>query len=250
VPHPIRVLAALLATAASALAPSAARAAEPRPFVDLESGLAWAGRNDVRVPGDGGSDFSLAEGSLGTDAAPFVRVKGGVGLGRHTISFVFAPLRLRGSGELGSAVDFAGRSFSGDVAARYRLDTYRLTYRYTLVERPAFDLALGATVLVRDAEIRLTSGGVSARKVSLGVLPLASFRAAWRFAGPFALSLDGDALAVPQGRAEDVALSLELASGDLTFRAGYRLLEGGVDSDSVYNIALVHHLVAGVTCAF
>lgn len=249
-PHPTHALALLAAAAAAALAPSAPRAADPRPFLDLESGLIWAGRNDVRVPGDSGSDFSLAEGALASEAAPFLRVRGGVALGRHAISFLFAPLRLRGSGQTESTVDFAGRSFSGDVAARYRFDTYRLTYRYTLVSRPAFDLALGATVLLRDAEIRLTSGAQTASKKSRGVVPLASFRAAWRFAGPFAFSLDGDALAAPHGRAEDVALSLELASGDLTFRAGYRMLESSVDSSSVYNVALLNHLAVGVTYAF
>lgn len=77
-------------------------------------------------------------------------------------------------------------------------------------------------------------------------MPLLSFRLAWRLGGPFALSLDGDALAARQGRVEDVALALEFATGDLTFRAGYRLVEGGVDSKEVYNFAWLNHAAIGV----
>ena len=50
----------------------------------------------------------------------------------------------------------------------------------------------------------------------------------------------GDALAAPQGRAEDVLLAPYVdLSERVRFRIGYRLLEGGADNDEVYNFALV-----------
>ena len=58
-----------------------------------------------------------------------------------------------------------------------------------------------------------------------------------------ALELAGDALAAPQGRAEDIAAFLVYRATDrLDLKAGYRLLEGGADVDEVYNFALLHYL--------
>ena len=233
------------------LSPCLARAdgSTLRPVLDLESGVVWASRNDVQVPGSSGTRFSVARGGdFQTDTAPFVRVRAGVSMGRHTLFATFAPLRLSGEGRSGGTILFRGLTFTagGETTARYRFDTYRLTYRYTLVSLPSLDLAVGATALVRDAEIRLSQPGQSTSERNTGFVPLLSFRLAWRLGGPFALSLDGDALAARQGRVEDVALALEFATGDLTFRAGYRLVEGGVDSKEVYNFAWLNHATIGV----
>jgi hypothetical protein len=59
--------------------------------------------------------------------------------------------------------------------------------------------------------------------------------------------LDADALAAPQGRAEDVFLALTWALRDgLELRAGYRTPEGGADNDEVYSFAWLHYAVVGV----
>jgi hypothetical protein len=237
----------------AALTPALTQAAggEVHPVLDLETGAVWASRNDVRVPGDTGVTFSLAGGDFQSAVAPFVRVRAGATFGRHGLWFTFAPLRLSGPGRSQAAVVFRDLTFvaDGDATARYRFDTYRLTYRYALVSGRAVDLQLGATALLRDAEISLSRAGLSTAERNTGLVPLLSFRVAWRFAGPFALSLDGDALAAPQGRAEDVALALEFTSGDLTFRAGYRVLEGGADNDKVFNFAWLNHAMVGASYA-
>jgi len=237
------------------LAPWLARAegTTPRLTLDLETGAVWASRNTVQVPGRTGTRFTMASGGdFSLDTAPFVRARIGGSLGRHALFLTFAPVRLSGEGRSGATILFRNLTFTagGDARARYRFDTYRLTYRYTLVSIPSLDLALGLTALVRDAEIRLSQPGQSTSERNTGFVPLLSFRVAWRLGGPFALSLDGDALAARQGRAEDVALALELATGDLTFRAGYRVLEGGADVSKVHNFAWLNHVLAGVSYAF
>jgi hypothetical protein len=79
-------------------------------------------------------------------------------------------------------------------------------------------------------------------------VPLLSFRFAWRFAPPFALVVDGDALAAPQGRAEDVLAAVEVALRDgVAVRAGYRIIEGGADNAEVYTFALIHLVGVGLT---
>lgn len=244
----------LAASLALALLPSPPRADEARlvPSLDLETGVAFATRNDVRVPGNGGTQFSLAGGDFQSDRTPFVRVRVGASYGRHDLFLTFAPLRLSGRGLEGGSVLFRGLTFdTGASSFRYRFDTYRLTYRYALVAGPRLDLQVGATALLRDAEIRLTQPAQSTAEKNVGLVPLLSFRLAWRFGGgPIGLVLDGDALAAPQGRAEDASLALEYTAGELAFRAGYRILEGGADNHKVYSFALVNHLLFGARYAF
>jgi hypothetical protein len=240
----------ILFVAVLASLPAAASAADGgvRSFLDLEAGAAWSRYNDVQVPGDAGTRFSLSEGAFQSETAPIVRIQAGARWGRHTLFGTFAPVRLRANGQSGEAILFRGQAFTADenASARYRFDTYRLTYRYALVAAPRFELALGGTVLVRDAEIRLEEPGHSTAEKNVGVVPLLSFRLAGRLSGPVWLVLDGDALASKQGRAEDLIVGLELRSGELAFRAGYRLLEGGADNATVYNFAWINQVVAGV----
>jgi hypothetical protein len=63
--------------------------------------------------------------------------------------------------------------------------------------------------------------------------------------------VEGDALAAPQGRAEDVLAALEMALGrNASFHVGYRLLEGGADVTEVYTFTLVNYLAIGATVRF
>jgi len=230
-----------------ALAPVAAPAVEP--FVDFETGVAWAGMNDVRIPGDGGTEFSLTD-DLEASAVPYYRVRLGAVLGgRHTVFAFYTPVRIVSRGTFSEDVVFEGVTFpaGSTVTATYRFDSPRLTYRYGLVRSPRWEVDIGVTAKVRDAEIAL-QGAQRAAKANTGFVPLLSFRAAWRLSKAVSLVLDGDALAASQGRAEDVSLALEARLRDGVYaRAGYRILEGGADNDEVYNFALVHFVGAGLT---
>jgi hypothetical protein len=69
----------------------------------------------------------------------------------------------------------------------------------------------------------------------------------WKPYEKFGLLLEGDALAAPQGRAEDVLIAATYRASDrLGFKAGYRILEGGADNDEVYNFALFNYASAGL----
>jgi len=66
-----------------------------------------------------------------------------------------------------------------------------------------------------------------------------------------ALELETDALAAPQGRAEDVSLrGVYRLSDRVELDLGYRLLEGGADNDEVYTFSFFHYAVAGVRVRF
>ena len=63
--------------------------------------------------------------------------------------------------------------------------------------------------------------------------------------------IEGNALASPQGRAEDVFLGLRFAQGPRAdINVGYRILEGGADNNDVYTFALFNHLAVGARWNF
>ncbi len=221
--------------------------------VDFESGVAFSGYNDVRIPGNTGTDISLSE-DLEAKSTEFVRLKLVIDLGdRHKLSFLIAPLRFESSGTLDRDVDFNGVRFAGGVALNslYRFDSYRVTYQYTWLKRDRIRAGIGFTGKVRDASIRLDNASVYSEKANTGFVPLINFAFDWRFSSRTGLVFEGDALAAPQGRAEDVLLAIYgNPSNHLRLRLGYRVLEGGADNDEVYTFALVHYVSAGVSWTF
>ena len=241
------VLIAVAGTLACALAPRTATADGPE--ADFEVGAAWASRNDVRIPGAGGTNLSLVD-ELHTPVTPVFRVRVGYRFrDRHYVTALYAPLQVNATGSVQRDVDFAGGNYPPDtpLLAVYRFDSYRLTYRYSFVRNRSFEIAAGASAKIRDAEITLN--GVEMRsKTNTGFVPLLNLHLEWRpGAGPLGFVFDADALAAPQGRAEDVLLAAmwTLHEG-LAVYAGYRTLEGGADNDEVYNFAWFHYAVAGV----
>ncbi len=241
------VLAGLLSVFSGA---SLSAQSPPRWSLDLESGMVVPGYCDVRIPGDAGTLFSLTD-DLGTGPAVFLRLRAGFRPHpRHTIIALFAPLTLSGSGRLDKPVDYNGLTFPAGTPLEsvYRFNSYRLSWRYGLKEGERWRIGLGLTAKIRDAFIQLSGGGQSTRNSNVGFVPLLNFFVEWRFSPPFHIVLEGDAAAAPQGRAEDVLLALVYQKSEKwEWRAGYRILEGGADNDRVYNFALFHYFLVGIT---
>jgi hypothetical protein len=221
--------------------------------VDVESGVAFNGYNDVRIPGNTGTDLSLSE-ELTAERSIFVRTRFSIDLGeRHHLSFLVAPLSFEASGTVDRDVDFNGVRFlrGMPLSSKYRFDSYRVTYRYTLLNEEKLRAGIGITSKIRDASIRIDNGVNSSEKANTGFVPLINFAIDWRLGSQLGLIMEGDALAAPQGRAEDVLLAFYTAPTDkLRLRLGYRVLEGGADNDEVYTFALVHYLSVGATWSF
>jgi hypothetical protein len=215
---------------------------------EFEAGYVFSGRNDVRIPGDSGTRFSLVD-ELTTKPAPVFRLRLGYRfLERHLVTVLYAPLSLNATGEVQRDVDFAGKTYlaRSPLLAVYRFDSYRLTYRYSFLKSESLDLAAGVTAKIRDAEVSLY-GAQTSRKTNTGFVPLLNVHVDWRpGASAFGLLFDADALAAPQGRAEDVLVAgTWRATPDIGLYAGYRMLEGGADNDEVYSFAWLHYAVVG-----
>ncbi|HEY6559124.1 MAG TPA: hypothetical protein VI072_17695 [Polyangiaceae bacterium] len=216
---------------------------------ELEAAVVAATRNDVRIPGTAGTSFSLVD-DLNASAGPAFRVRAGVRVAeRHLVSALYAPLRLSANGNPDRDIAFAGAEFraGSPVYAVYRFDSYRLTYRYSFVRDDVLEIGAGVTGKIRDAEIALY-GAETARKTNTGFVPLLNLHIEWRPGrGSWGVLLDADALAAPQGRAEDVLVALTWAARDgVGIYAGYRTLEGGADNDEAYNFAWLHYGAVGV----
>jgi opacity protein-like surface antigen len=236
---------------------SSAAAAEPRPgrgwTVEVEGGAVFSGYNDARIPNTGGTLFSLSE-DLAVAAKAYYRLRISYALSRrHELSLLVAPLTLKAAGRLPADVSFAGVLFPKEtnVDGIYTFNSYRLTYRYRLVDKVRLRLDVGFTAKIRDAEIALSGALLNASKTNVGFVPLLHFRLAWEWSARLGLLLEADAAAAKQGRAEDVLLALNWRlSPRAQLRFGYRFVEGGADVDEVYNFAWIHYLAAGLAVSF
>ena len=221
--------------------------------IDVEGSRAWSSYNDVRIPGDGGTDISLTD-DLETDPKTVGRLRVGYTFGgRHTLSALYAPLTLEAGGTTAEPIIFEGEEFPAgtEVDASYTFNSYRLTYRYEFETSGRLEYGLGFTAKIRDAEVALEGGGKDASKTNVGFVPLLNFRVRARLSDALSLALDGDALAAPQGRAEDVSLALVYGATDaVDVRVAYRIVEGGADNDEVYNFTLVNYASLGVGVTF
>lgn len=221
--------------------------------IDLESGVVITGYNDVRIPGDIGTLFSLKD-DLSAKSKVYYRLRASYTIkSRHTLSLLYAPLEVKSEGSIPSDISFAGELFPANSAIKvtYKFNSYRLTYRYDFVQKPKFDFGLGFTAKIRDARIALQSNGLLGEKSNVGFVPIINFRLFWRLNDNIGLLVDGDALAAKQGRAEDVLIAATYRVNEqVGLRAGYRILEGGANNDEVYGFALFHYASLGVSYTF
>ncbi len=223
-------------------------------FIDVETGAAFSGYNDVRIPSDTGTRFSLS-GETPSAPVPVVRIRAGYTFADcHTFSFLIAPLTVQGSGTSDRDITFQDTVFAEgtEITSTYRFDSYRFTYRWSFLKKEDLDLGIGLTGKIRSADIALMSESGYAHRDDLGFVPLINFRAEWFYLDEFGVLLDGDALFSPYGRAEDLNLALLYRySPDTVFRIGYRILEGGSDGGGdVYTFALFNYITAGITVSF
>jgi hypothetical protein len=221
--------------------------------LDIEGAYVIPGYNDVAIPGDTGTRFSLTD-DLDAEETTAFRIRYSHTFSqKHWVGLLVAPLTMDSSGTLDQPVDFNGKTFpeGTSVDASFRFDSYRLIYRYLFHKSDTWQFSFGGAAKVRDAAIKMEGGGQDSEKTNTGVVPLLSFNITWTPVAKVHLLVDGEALAAPQGRAEDVLFAAQYdVNQRLALKTGYRILEGGSDSDEVYTFSLFHYIVAGAVLSF
>lgn len=233
-----------------ALSPALAAAeegAQPcfRPTLVYETGLAYIAQNDGRY-GEMGSAYEASDVGQQDNLARVSRTSVEVAFGRHTAILLYAPFAVTTEVELERDLQFRDERFASGSVVRhgYLFDGYRGSYLYRVVDRAAFQLELGGSVQIRNADVAFTSGDGERRanQSDIGVVGAAKARLVVRpdGRGPWG-AFEADALSTfgllggTSGGIYDLGLSVGHPVGhgvDLMLVA--RLLGGGADVEDKY----------------
>lgn len=140
---------------------TAAQGAGQKKFsIEIEAGPVWQSRNDVRIPNDTGTKFSMRD-IQGNGPFAAARVYFDYAFRpKHELRVLAAPLSVTATGQLPATTSFAGKTFAPGmpVEGTYQFNSYRLTYRYRIYEGDRWTWKIGATGKIRDAKIELRQG--------------------------------------------------------------------------------------------
>lgn len=207
--------------------------------------------NKVKIDGDDGSLFNLAP---ALDAGFYHRLSLiHKSKSPHGFRLLYAPLKFVGDKRFSKDIKFGGVNFlSGKKTdAEYQFNSYRGTYFYEIIEEENFLLRIGGTLKVRDAKIQLSQDDRKKFKKNTGIVPLFYLFSEYKWKNGVSVAFDFDGLAAPQGRAFDVALMAGYSfSPSYQLNVGYRMLEGGVDNDKVYNFSQINYSFASFQFSF
>jgi hypothetical protein len=221
--------------------------------LEIEGGALWQTRNDVRIPSETGTEFSLVD-AAGKGPYAVYRVEAAFDVSeRHGFRVIYAPIRIGETGTLDAPVFFAGESFNAGVAtdAVYKFSSYRFTYRYLFYNGSTWRWKIGFTGFIRDARIALRQGSTFAEDTDVGFVPLAHLNGEARLSDRWRFVLDFEGLGASQGRAFDIAAKFSYSLSDRWEMAlGYRTIEGGADVEEVYNFAWLHFAVGSIRMRF
>jgi hypothetical protein len=220
--------------------------------IGLEAGGVRFSKNDVRIPGDTGTGFDMS-GLTGSGPEFFARLDGHWDINhKHGLRLVLSPLEVSGTGELAQVTEFAGETFAaGTTEGTFKFNSYKITYRYTFFDNETWRWRVGFTGVVRDANVELRQGDLQANDDDVGFVPALHLSSDYRIGERWLIRLDFDGLAGGPGRLIDLGLILDYElNRNWRIGGGYRTLEGGVDTDDVYNFAWLHFAVLDVHYRF
>ena len=133
----------------------------------------------------------------------------------------------------------------------YRIDDYRLTWRYALLDSPQLAVKLGVTARLRDARATLRPGAVGIGAADPDLLPLLHASIERPFDNRLSFVADIDALALPQGHALDAGLRLRYAlDRDWSASMSYRILDGTTGGALPPGAGRLQYFGVGVLRAF
>lgn len=222
--------------------------------IDVESGVAFQASNEIRIFNIQGTLFDFKKDFDIQGPVIPVRVRIGYTFNEENHLFaLWAPLQIKYEGAAPRAIRFQDAQFAQGSAidGLYRFNSYRLTYRRDVVQSDRWTLGVGLTGKIRDASVQLEDevNGVE-RNDNVGPVPLLHLFAAYHMRDA-SVYFGDDGLASKQGRAFDLFLGTRIPLAErLDLKAGYRVLEGGTDSDEVYNFSWINYASVGLVFDF
>ncbi len=222
--------------------------------IELELGSTSQAKNDVQIPNDlSGTRFS-AKDIIGNGPWTSARLNGLYNFNdKHALRVVLAPFSYSETGVSDIPIQYENQAFQANQPLKtdYKFNSWRIGYQYHFYERENHDMWFGVTGKIRDAEVSLQQQNVKATNDNVGFVPLLYFATEYRLNNKWSVFADIDGLAGGPGRAFDVNVKLNYEiNNDWKLGIGYRALEGGVDSDDVYNFAWFNSVLINLSRKF
>lgn len=156
------------------------------------------------------------------------------------IRVLLAPFTTKATVRSSTPVSFMNQTFAAGtpIDVSYTFNSYRVSYIRTWNQNTDFRPHFGFTGKIRDAAIKLSNGTVSQKRDNVGFVPLLNAGFDYHLNSEWIFLFDVDAAAATQGRAIDGAIEFDYI-GFQNYRVGlgYRVLDGGVNTDSNLNFS-------------
>jgi hypothetical protein len=165
---------------------------------------------------DGGQDVLFPFFRLTTD----LKFKG-----RHTIVFLYQPLKLTGETVLAEDTVFDDIVFPGGTPldSVYGFPFWRISYLYDFLRRAGDEVSLGFSLQIRNATITFTSadGALRADRRDVGPVPTLKFRGRWGFDNGVFWGTEIDGMYAPVSVINGSDEEITGAILDASLRVGY-----------------------------
>lgn len=176
--------------------------------------------------GNDGTRFDYRENGGQDVLFPFFRLSTDLKFkGRHTIVFLYQPLKLTGETVLSQDTTFDDVVFpeGTPLNSTYGFPFWRISYLYDFLRRPGDEVSIGVSLQIRNATITFTSadGSLRADRRDVGPVPALKFRGRWGFDSGVWWGTEIDGIYAPISGVNGSSSEVTGALLDASLRVGY-----------------------------
>jgi hypothetical protein len=194
-------------------------------FLGAELGFLAVASHVVQLSNDG-TRFNYRDDGGQDVLFPFFRLSTDLKFkGRHTIVFLYQPLKLTGETVLSQDTTFDGVVFPAGTPlnSTYGFPFWRISYLYDFLRRSGDEVSIGFSLQIRNSTITFTSadGTLRADRRNIGPVPALKFRGRWGFENGVWWGTEIDGIYAPISGINGSSNEITGALLDASLRVGY-----------------------------